>query len=105
MFISNLIGVNVLNLKKGQQIILSKLEIQIFCNKNYIGDGISARVIEVYKDRAKVKLGTPLIINGYKYDEILINDKVKYMTEGNIEMAFRAQERMFNLMAKAERKN
>lgn len=79
-----------------ERIYISPLEIRLFCNVFYDEEeGICATVIRRFGDRAEVMLDREINVKGHLYQRIFINDKVKDMTEEEIQFALEMQKAYF----------
>lgn len=80
-----------------ERIFLTKLEIQIFCNVYYDGEGIGATVIrKMGNGRSEVVLDEEINVKGNIYNKILINDRVKNMSDKEINFILEMQKSYFN---------
>lgn len=88
--------------EQGKRIFVNELEIKLFCNKNYQGEGEQGIVLNVYKDRLRVRLDNELDINGYKYKDILIRTDSDKMSEQDIKFSFAMQDAHFKSIEKSK---
>lgn len=85
----------VRKIEVGKKFFVSELEIKLFCNKNYEGQGERGTVLDCNGDRLKIRLDKELNIQGYKYKDILINTSAYKISEKEKEYAFAMQDSYF----------
>lgn len=80
-----------------ERVYVSPLEIRLFCNVYYSEEeGICGTVIRRFGDRAEVMLDKEINVRGHLYQRIFINDKVKDMTEEEIQFSLDMQKAYFD---------
>lgn len=78
------------------KIFLTQLEIRVFCNMYYDGEGVDGTIVKKLNNgRFIVSLDKELNINGYKYKDITISDSVKNMSDEELAFCFEAQKEFF----------
>jgi hypothetical protein len=80
-----------------ERVYVSPLEIKLFCNVYYDEEeGICGTVIRRFGDKAEVMLDREINIRGHLYQRIFINNKVKDMTEDEIQFSLDMQKAYFD---------
>lgn len=79
------------------RIVLTQLEIQVFCNMYYTGSEVGATITkDLGNGRYEVELDREISVKGNKYKNIMVNDRVKNMSQEELDFCFKMQKMFFD---------